>query len=114
MTQSRRKILFVCSRNQRRSLTAEKIFCGVPGWDVRSVGTADGARIKVTDGHLGWADVVVMMEKRHKEHLREKFPGMLDDKPCICLFIPDDYEFMEEALTVLLREKMREHFPDPT
>ncbi len=114
MTVSRRKILFVCSRNRRRSLTAETVFRDVPGWDVRSTGTADGARIKVTDGHLGWADVVVMMEKRHKERLREKFPGMLDDKPCICLFIPDEFEFMEEALVVLLREKMREYFPDPT
>jgi predicted protein tyrosine phosphatase len=102
----------VCSRNQRRSLTAEKIFNGIPGWDVRSAGTADGARIKVTEGHLGWADVVVVMEKRHKERLREKFPDMLDDKLCGCLFIADDYEFMEEALVGLLREKMRAHFPE--
>ena len=58
--------------------------------------------------------MVVMMEKRHKERLQEKFPGMLDDKPCVCLFIPDEFEFMEEALVLLLREKMREHFPDLT
>ena len=40
------KVLFVCSRNQRRSLTAERVFAGVPGWAVRSAGTEEAARIK--------------------------------------------------------------------
>lgn len=106
------KILFVCSRNRRRSLTAEKIFNGTPGWQVRSAGTAEGARVKVTEGSLGWADVVVVMEKRHKERLREKFPEVFDAARCRCLFIADEYEFMEDALVALLHEKMREHFPE--
>lgn len=106
------KILFVCSRNRRRSLTAEKIFGGVPGWQVRSAGTSEGARVKVTQGLLGWADVVVVMEKRHKERLQEKFPETYDAAQCRCLFIRDDYEFMEDSLVALLREKMREHFPE--
>ena len=106
------KILFVCSRNQWRSPTAEKIFSAQPGWAVRSAGTEDGARIKVTAGHLGWADVIVVMEKKHKERLRQKFPEEFAGKKCVCLFIPDDYEYMEPALIELLREKMREHFPD--
>lgn len=106
------KLLFVCSRNLRRSLTAENIFNGMPGWQVRSAGTADGARVKVTEGLLGWADVVVVMEKRHKERLQEKFPKTFDKTRCRCLFIADKYEFMEESLIVLLREKMREHFPE--
>jgi predicted protein tyrosine phosphatase len=106
------KVLFVCSRNRRRSLTAEKIFNGVPGWQVRSAGTAEGARVKVTEGLLGWADVVVVMEKRHKERLQEKFPESFDSTRCRCLFIADEYDFMEESLVTLLREKMREHFPE--
>jgi predicted protein tyrosine phosphatase len=60
------KVLFICSRNRRRSLTAEKIFANTPGWETRAAGTEDAARIKVTAGHLGWADVIVVMEKRHK------------------------------------------------
>jgi predicted protein tyrosine phosphatase len=106
------KILFVCSRNRRRSLTAEKIFGGVPDWQVRSAGTAEGARVKVTEGLLGWADVVVVMEKRHKERLQEKFPETFDSARCRCLFIRDEYGFMEESLVTLLREKMQEHFPE--
>ena len=112
MNVARKQVLFVCSRNRRRSLTAERVFADVLVWDVRSAGTEEGARIKVTEGHLGWADVVVVMEKRHKERLRQKWPEAFTDKECVCLFIPDDYEFMEERLVALLREKMREHFPE--
>jgi len=105
------KILFVCSRNRRRSLTAETIFKGEPAWNVRSAGTEENARIKVTAGQLGWADVIVVMEKRHKERLRQKYPEELATKRFVCLFIPDDYEFMDASLIELLREKMRKHFP---
>jgi predicted protein tyrosine phosphatase len=82
----RTKILFVCSRNRRRSLTAETIFKSEPAWDVRSAGTEDSARINVTAGHLGWADVIVVMEKRHKERLHQKYPEELAAKPCVCVF----------------------------
>jgi len=112
MSTPRKKVLFVCSRNRRRSLTAERLFANIQSWDVRSAGTEEGARIKVTEGQLGWADVVVVMEKRHKQRLQQKFPDVMPAKAIICLFIPDDYEFMEPALTALLQEKMREHFPE--
>ena len=102
--------MFVCSRNKRRSRTAEVIFRGDPRWQVRSAGTEEGARVKVTAGMLGWADVVVVMEKRHKERLRQKYPEALAEKPCVCLFIADDYEYMEEELIRALREKMNEKF----
>ena len=110
-TSQRLKIFFVCSRNRRRSLTAETIFKTEPAWDVRSAVTENAARIKVTAGQLGWADVVVVMEKRHKERLQQKFPEEFAAKRCVCLFISDDYEFMDAALVEILREKMREHFP---
>ena len=106
-TSERLKILFICSRNRRRSLTAETIFKTEPAWDVRSAGTEDAARIKVTAGQLGWADVVVVMEKRHKERLRQKFPEEFAAKRCVCFFIADDYEFMDAALIELLRERLR-------
>ena len=112
MTPERTKILFVCSRNRRRSLTAETIFQDDPRWQVRSAGTEHGARIKVTAGMLGWADIVVVMEKRHKERLRQKYSESLAERPCVCLFIPDGYEYMAEDLITLLQEKMRAHFPE--
>ena len=110
MKSKRTKILFVCSRNKRRSLTAETIFKSEPAWEVRSAGTEESARIKVTAGHLGWADVIVVMEKRHKERLQQKYLEELVAKPCVCLFISDDYEFMDPNLIKILREKLREYF----
>lgn len=112
MKMERTKILFVCSRNRRRSFTAEAIFRGIKGWDVRSAGTEDGARIKVTAGHLGWADVIVTMEKRHNERLKQKYPQEFSAKRRVCLFIPDDYEFMDAELVSVLKEKLGEHFPE--
>ena len=112
MKQSRKKILFICSRNRRRSLTAETIFRDNPAFDVRSAGTEDAARIKVTAGHLGWAEVVMVMEKRHKERLQQKYPDFMTGKKCFCLFIGDDYEFMEPELVALRHEKMNAHLPE--
>lgn len=88
------------------------IFRSVQGWDVRSAGTEEGARIKVTAGHLGWADVIVTMEKRHKERLKQKYPQEFSAKRFVCLFISDDHEFMDAELISVLTEKLREHFPE--
>lgn len=92
------KLLFVCSRNKSRSLTAEKLFEGFAGYQVRSVGTQPGARIVVTEGHLGWADIIFCMEKSHLDRLRRKFPEALHGKQVVCLHIPDEYQFMDPHL----------------
>ena len=103
------KLLFICSRNKWRSLTAEKIFHGVNGYDVRSAGTEANARIKVTDGHIGWADIIFVMEKKHSRRLKIKFGDLLNNKNIICLDIPDDYKFMDEELIELLNCRVSEH-----
>jgi predicted protein tyrosine phosphatase len=100
------KLLFVCSQNKLRSLTAEKLFEGFPLYQVRSVGTQPGARIVVTEGHLGWADLIFCMEKSHLNRLRRKFPEAMQDKRVVCLHIPDEYEFMQLELIDELRAKL--------
>jgi predicted protein tyrosine phosphatase len=112
VTSKRFKILFVCSRNRRRSLTAEEIFKNNPAWEVRSAGTEDSARIKITAGHIGWADLIVLMEKRHKERLQQKFSKTFSGKRSVCLFIPDRYGFMEPALITILQERFQKYIPD--
>jgi predicted protein tyrosine phosphatase len=92
------KLLFICSQNRRRSLTAERIFDGIDGHLVRSAGTEEGARIRVTPGHLGWADIIFVMEKRHHDRLRTKFRHVLAGKQVICLHIADRYNYMDDAL----------------
>jgi predicted protein tyrosine phosphatase len=106
------KLLFICSQNRRRSLTAERIFDGFDGYVACSAGTEDGARIRVTAGHIGWADVIFVMEKRHQDRLRAKYHDALAGKRVICLRIPDDYGSMDEALVERLEaaivEQLRE------
>lgn len=99
----KKKLLFVCSRNRIRSLTAEKLFEGFPLYQVRSAGTQPDARIVVTEGHIGWADLVFCMEKAHLNRLRLKFAEAVDGKRIICLHIPDEYQFMDPALLDELR-----------
>ncbi len=100
---SPRKLLFVCSQNRWRSPTAEQIFDRWNGCRARSAGTESGARIKLTAGHLGWADVIFVMEKKHLRRLRENFAEQVCDKRVICLNIPDDYQFMQPELITLLQ-----------
>nr|WP_275422899.1 protein tyrosine phosphatase [Paenibacillus mucilaginosus] len=99
-------ILFVCSRNRWRSLTAEKIFNGVNGHVVRSAGTEEKARIRVTAGLIGWADWILVMERKHIQRLKEKFPMGLQGKKLICLDIPDEYGYMDEELIGLLESSV--------
>lgn len=107
------KVLFVCSRNRRRSLTAERLLDGVPGLQARSVGTQPDARIVVTEGHLGWADLIVCMEQSHAARLRRKFPEAMAGRRVVCLRIPDDYEFMQPELIDELKARLSSHLEMP-
>lgn len=106
---SKTKLLFLCSRNQWRSPTAEALFKNHPRYDARSAGTENGARIKVTDCHLGWADMIFCMERKHADRLREKFLTELAGKPLITLRIPDDFQRDDPELIALLRERLIAH-----
>ena len=106
------KVLFLCSRNRWRSLTAEKIFDRVNGLHARSAGTEPNARIRVTAGHLSWADLIFVMEKKHLRRLQEKFPEAIADKKIVCLHISDDYELMQPELVDLLEASVTPHLPE--
>ncbi len=107
------KLLFICSKNRWRSLTAEKVFQGINGYEVKSAGTEEKARIKVTGGHIGWADLIFVMEKKHVRRLQEKFRDSLDNKKIVCLNIPDDYQFMDRELIEILISTVSEYIELP-
>ena len=114
MEVSFQKLLFVCSRNKLRSRTAERLFDGFSLYQVRSAGTQPGARIVVTEGHLGWADLIFCMEKSHLSRLRRKFPEAMQGKRVICLHIPDEYDFMQPELIDELHAKLAPYITLPT
>lgn len=110
---SRKKVLLVCAQNKIRSYTAEKMLAGSPLYDVRSRGVSNVARIKLTAGDLGWADLIFVMEKNHKERIARKFSAAVTGKRIICLFIEDIYQPMEASLLAELRRKLAPHLDLP-
>jgi len=100
------KILFLCSKNKLRSPTAEAIFCNNKGWDVYSAGISNDAEVHVSVEDIEWANYIFVMENAHKKKLSNKFGGSLLNQKVICLDIPDNYEYMDEELIRILREKV--------
>ena len=49
-----------------------------------------------------WADLIFVMEKRHKEILQQRFPQALAGKEVIILGIEDNYEYMDAELIEIL------------
>jgi predicted protein tyrosine phosphatase len=92
------KLLFICRENRMRSFTAEKMYDGFPGYEVKSAGTATSARTPFTQEHIDWADMIFVVEQEHGQILREMFGEALDGKSVICLQISDVYRYMEPAL----------------
>lgn len=100
------RLLFLCSRNQWRSPTAEKVYQDDPRVEARSAGVSASARSRVSEKLLRWADVVIVMEHAHKQRLREMFPELVRDVRVEVIDIPDDYPYMDAELMALIRERV--------
>jgi protein-tyrosine-phosphatase len=94
-----------------RSPTAEQVFADWPGIEVESAGTNHDATNPLTAELVARADVIVVMEKAHRDKLQRKFRKALNVQRVICLDIPDDYEFMDPGLVRLLKVKMLRFLP---
>lgn len=108
-----RNILFLCSRNRLRSPTAEAVFRDWPGIETDSAGLASDAEVALDPDQLRWADLVVVMEKRHLTQLRRRFARHLGSTRVVCLDIPDRYDHMQPDLVDLLTRRMRPHLTAP-
>ena len=96
-------VLFVCSKNQWRSPTAEAIYRRDDRIAVRSRGTAKSAVQTIRSSDIAWADVILVMEDKHRQRILADFPGETKFKPLHVLDIPDDYQFMDDELVELIR-----------
>lgn len=106
--QGKPRFLFVCGRNQWRSPTAERIYRNDPRVEVRSAGVASSAKRRVSEKDLAWADLVLVMERKHAASIRKNFQNLPNLPPIYSLEIPDEYRFMDDELVRLLRERVED------
>jgi predicted protein tyrosine phosphatase len=102
-------VLFICTANQERSPTAEHVFNDVPGWNVKSAGTASYATTRVSKELLGWADKIYVMEQQHYSEIR-KISSDCFSKTRV-LGIEDQYQTNSARLVVTLLSKITQIEP---
>lgn len=102
-------ILFVCARNQWRSPTAEAIYRQDPRVEVRSAGVSSQSRHQISDKDLDWANLVLVMEQKHKSRILETFRARSTMPKIVSLDIPDDYQRMDQHLVELIRDGTEFH-----
>lgn len=103
----RPNILVVCGRNKKRSRTAEYIFKNDNRFNIRSAGLSPKSDRKISVNDLHWADLIFVMETGHKAKISEQYRHI--DLPTIeILNIADDYEFMDDELIEMLRDRIND------
>jgi predicted protein tyrosine phosphatase len=60
----------------------------------------------VSAGDLSWAQVVFVMEDKHKSRLVAEYRRLLENKPINVLDIPDEYKYMDAELVELLTQSV--------
>ncbi|QUM91437.1 phosphotyrosine protein phosphatase [Moritella sp. 36] len=99
-----KNILFICSRNQWRSPTGEQVWKNHSELSVRSAGTSPKAKRTVNAKDIQWADVILVMEEKHKNRLKAEFTRLLNYKDIQVLDIPDDYQYMDSELVEIMQQ----------
>ncbi|HEX4321650.1 MAG TPA: phosphotyrosine protein phosphatase [Acidobacteriaceae bacterium] len=94
-----------------RSPTAEAVFSGYEGIEVLSAGTAPDAVTPVSEDLIEWAEIIVVMERHHRDKLRTRFGKLLETKRLVVLGIRDEYDYMEPRLVEILKAKVSRHLP---
>jgi len=105
-----KKVLFVCSRNQWRSPTAEKVWRDYYNLETKSAGTSPNAKKTISINDIKWADLILVMENKHKSRILAKFKQVVKYKKIIVLDIPDNYKFMDKDLIDIFKSISPEHF----
>jgi len=98
----RKHLLFICSRNQMRSPTGERVFAKSDRFQARSRGLSASAKRQLTVEDVIWADAIFVMEPEHKRQLLRRFREEAEGRLIVVLDIPDEYAFMDPDLVDLI------------
>ena len=104
-----KRVLTVCSANMLRSPTIALVLSMPPyDYNTRSAGTHSFALIPVTEDLLMWADEIVCADTEHALIIRDKLMEYQLDKPIVNLRIPDNYEYRNPELILMIRRRYDE------
>ena len=104
-------VLFVCSQNLIRSVTAEDLFISWPDINVASAGTNHDAATPLTADLVESADIIIVMQNIHRQKLNARFKSLLRNKKVVSLDIPDIYTYMDPELVKILNTVVPKHLP---
>ncbi len=97
-------ILFICNQGKNRSKTAAQLFTG--RFQTAFAGLYSST--PVTAAQLAQADVIIVMEERHRQEIAQRFPEVYLKKQIFVLDIPDIYRDEQPELVRLLKGRMNE------
>ena len=94
--------LFICNQNENRSKTAEAL---VPG--SKSTGLYSD-KSPVTKELVEWAELLVVFEQKQVDELKKRFPKQCFEKRIFNLEVKDYYNYGDEQLIKIIKEKLKE------
>ncbi|GDY15002.1 protein-tyrosine-phosphatase [Planctomycetota bacterium] len=97
-------VLFVCTLNKARSVTAAMLYRRTPGLSVRSAGINERAAHQLSTDDLVWADQVIVFEPAHARWIRDTFTG--DLPPIVDASVPDEFSPGDPALAAELHDAL--------
>ena len=100
-------ILVICGRNIKRSRTAEYLFKNDNRINIRSAGLSEKSRKKLHQIDLQWADLILVMENKHKLRIMDTYRDIKIPK-IIVLDIDDKYEYLDKELCEILTLKIND------
>ncbi|PHQ94429.1 MAG: phosphotyrosine protein phosphatase [Marinosulfonomonas sp.] len=103
-------VLFICGKARKRSPTAADVLARWQGFSTDFAGLSRDADEVVSPEHIDWADIIFVMERKHKARLRTKFGSLAAGLKLISLDIPDKFDTHEPALVDILIQKLTAHF----
>mgnify|MGYP000302138437 CR=1 FL=1 len=82
----------------------EQVWKNHPELAVRSAGTSPKAKRTMNAKDIQWADVIFVMEEKHKSRLKAQFTRLLNYKDVQVLDIPDEYQYMDNELVEIMKQ----------
>lgn len=99
------RVRFVCSRNDCAA-HGVGCFAGMPGVEADSAGLATDVEVMFDAPQVHCADLIVVMERRHKARLARQCGARLKDRRVVCADIPDRYDCTQPELVALPQRKV--------